>query len=102
MKWTLYVRNRRTRRTTCRAAKEALVAIMMEGVGPGVKMEEMRSVKKVAMVDAGRGSPDVVEEPLVFGASFLGERYSGFQYVQVSAEVLCDLFLGDGEECVDI
>ena len=64
------MRNRRTRRTACRAAKEALVAIMMEGVGPGVKMEEMRSVKKVAMVDAGRRSADVVEEPSVFGASF--------------------------------
>lgn len=36
--------------TTWRAAKEAFVAITMEGVGPGVKMEEMRSAKNVAMV----------------------------------------------------
>ena len=54
MKWTLYVRTRRTSSTTWRAAKEALVAIMIEGVGPGVKMEEMRSVKKVAIVEMGR------------------------------------------------
>ena len=41
---------RRRNSTTWRVAKEALVAIMIEGVGPGVKMEEMRSAKKVAMV----------------------------------------------------
>ncbi len=43
------MRMRRKRRTTCRAAKEAFVAIIMEGVGPGVKMEFIRSVRKVAM-----------------------------------------------------
>lgn len=45
----LYVRARRTRRTTWRAAKEALVAMIMDGVGPGVNMEFRRSVRKVAM-----------------------------------------------------
>lgn len=57
---------RRTRSTTWRAAKEALVAIIMDGVGPGVKMEEMRSVKKVAMMETGRSSSDPVEEVLDF------------------------------------
>lgn len=53
-KWTLYVRARRTRKTIWRAAKEALVATIMEGVGPGVKMELTRSVKKVAIVEASK------------------------------------------------
>ena len=39
------------RSTTWRAANEAFVAITMEGVGPGVKMEEMRSAKNVAIVN---------------------------------------------------
>lgn len=57
---------RRTRNTTWRAAKEALVATIIDGVGPGVKMEEMRSVKKVAMMETGRSSSDPVEEVLDF------------------------------------
>lgn len=72
------MRIRRTRSTTWRAAKEALVAIMMEGVGPGVKMEEMRSVKKVAMVDVGRRSSDRIEEVLEFGGSVTEDSDSDF------------------------
>ena len=45
---------RRTRSTIWRAAKEAFVAVTMEGVGPGVKMEEMRSLRKFAMMDVGK------------------------------------------------
>lgn len=56
------MRIRRTSSTAWRAAKEALVAIMMEGVGPGVKMEEMRSVRKVAIMKAGRHSQDWSQE----------------------------------------
>lgn len=59
---------------------------MMEGVGPGVKMEEMRSVKKVAMADAGRRSPDVVEEPWMFAASFAEKEYSDFRRFKFSLE----------------
>ena len=38
------------KRMSCRAAKEALVAMTMEGVGPGVKIESKRSVKKLAIL----------------------------------------------------
>jgi hypothetical protein len=36
---------RRTRSTTWRQAKEAFVATMRDGVGPGVKMDVKSSVK---------------------------------------------------------
>lgn len=45
-----YVAMRRRRRTSCRAANVAFVAIRRVGVGPGVKMDIARSVRKVAMV----------------------------------------------------
>ncbi len=41
---------RRRRRRTCRAAKEALVAMMRVGVGPAVKMDWKRSVRKLDML----------------------------------------------------
>ena len=40
---------RSPRKVICSAAKETFVARRREDVGPGVKMEVMRSVKKVAM-----------------------------------------------------
>ena len=49
---------------------------MMEGVGPGVKIEEMRSVKKVAMVDAGRTR---------FGVGQRGLRYSETAWHRISS-----------------
>lgn len=38
---------------------------MMEGVGPGVKTEETRSVRKAAIVDAEKRSSGLVEEVFV-------------------------------------
>ena len=40
---------RRTRRTSCSAANETLVATTRVGVGPGVKMDWKRFVRKSAM-----------------------------------------------------
>ena len=51
IKCTLYVAKRRAASTTWRAAKETFVAKRRDGVGPGVKIEEMRSVRKAAMTD---------------------------------------------------
>lgn len=50
-KCTLYVAIRRTRRTHCKAAKETFVATIKEGVGPGVNIELIRLVRKVAIAD---------------------------------------------------
>lgn len=50
MKWTEYVAIRRSRSTSCRAANVTFVAMRRVGVGPGVKMDIARSVKKVAMI----------------------------------------------------
>ena len=41
---------RRRRRTSCRAAKETLVATTRDGVGPGVKIELTRLVRNSAIV----------------------------------------------------
>ncbi len=41
---------RRRRRTTCRQAKDAFVATMRVDVGPGVKMELNRFVRKADMM----------------------------------------------------
>lgn len=46
----LYVATRRAKRVTCRHAKDTLVARTSEEVGPGVKMEFMRSTMKDAML----------------------------------------------------
>lgn len=46
----LYVAIKRRRRTSCRAAKEALVATTSDGVGPGVKIELASLVRNSAMV----------------------------------------------------
>jgi len=43
------VRRTRAKRTSCRPANDTLVAIIREGVGPGVKIEETRSVRKAAI-----------------------------------------------------
>ncbi len=43
------MRRTRAKRTSCRPANDTLVAIIREGVGPGVKIEETRSVRKAAI-----------------------------------------------------
>jgi len=48
------VRKARTKRTSCRPANDTLVAIIRVGVGPGVKIEDMRSVRKAAMMTGAR------------------------------------------------
>ena len=54
-KWMEKVAIRSPRKVTCSAAKETFVARRREDVGPGVKMEVMRSVKKVAMAAGAVG-----------------------------------------------
>lgn len=46
---------RSPRKVTCSAAKETFVARRSEDVGPGVKIEVIRSVKKVAMAAGAVG-----------------------------------------------
>jgi len=48
-KWTEEVEMSRVRRSSCRAPKEAFVAIRRVGVVPGVKTEDQRFSKKVAI-----------------------------------------------------
>lgn len=45
----LWVSSIRAKRTSCRPANDTLVAITREGVGPGVKIEVIRSVRKAAI-----------------------------------------------------
>lgn len=57
------MRRARTKRTSCRPANDTLVAIIRVGVGPGVKIEDMRSVRKAAMMagvhfDRGKAQKD--------------------------------------------
>ncbi len=49
IKCTLYVATRRASRTVWRAAKEAFVAVRRDELGPGVKIEEKRSVRNSAI-----------------------------------------------------
>lgn len=49
--WMLYVASKRQKRTNWRAAKEALAALRMVGVGPGVKMSSQSLTMKDDMVD---------------------------------------------------
>lgn len=57
----LWVSRTRAKRTSCRLANATLVAIISEGVGPGVKIEVIRSVRKAAIagVRFGRGKAQV-------------------------------------------
>lgn len=76
---------------------------MMEGVGPGVKMEEMRSVKKAAMVDA-EDAVRMLSKSLRYSGQ-ASRRISTRLFsvgIQVLAGVLCDLFWVVVKECVSI
>ena len=47
---------------TCKAAKEAFVATIKVGVGPGVNIELNRLVRKVAIEGSAANAPLEVEE----------------------------------------
>ena len=49
-KWMLPVATSSSRSITCRAAKETLVAATSDGVAPGVKMDSISDVTKVATI----------------------------------------------------
>ena len=59
MKCMLRVATRSDRRMICSARKEMLVAWIKVGVGPGVKIEDHRSLRKVAII--GRCSLSLAE-----------------------------------------
>lgn len=52
-KWMEWVKLRRAKRRSCRQPKEALVATRRAGVGPGVKIDSQRAVRKEDMVGVG-------------------------------------------------
>jgi hypothetical protein len=54
-KWMLYVATRRRRRIPWRQANATFVATMRVGVGPGVKMDWKRSVRKADIFFCGSG-----------------------------------------------